>query len=121
MQRSRVVQTLNAEKNFSDVGSTGKALTFAKIHSGGERPTRGCTSSGLHSLRPCWTAFLSVLHTSDDLTLDTSHLQYLQYETLQVARFRHGGEDGMVAGLPTLFKQADLPLGISCSKADTCP
>ena len=36
---------------------------FAKIHSMGERPTRSavCTSSALHSLRPCWTVFLSIL------------------------------------------------------------
>ncbi len=66
-------------------------------------------------------AFLSVLHTSDDLTLDISHSQYLQDETFQVPRFRHGGKDGMVAGLSTLFKQADLPLCISCSKPDTRP
>src|SRR6267143_5711223 len=40
---------------FSDVGSTGGALPFAKIHTRGERPTRSavCTSSDLHSLRPC--------------------------------------------------------------------
>jgi hypothetical protein len=47
----------------SDVGNTGGALPFAKIHTKGERPTRSavCTSSDLHSLRPCWTNFLSIL------------------------------------------------------------
>ena len=36
---------------------------FANTHCKGERPTRSavCTSSGLHSLRPCWTACLSIL------------------------------------------------------------
>ncbi len=66
-------------------------------------------------------AFLSVLHTSDDRTLPTSYSQYLQDETFQVPRFRHGGEDRMVHGLSTLFQQADLPLRISCSKADARP
>ena len=66
-------------------------------------------------------AFLSVLHTSDDLTLLTSRSQYLKDETFQVPRFRHGGKDGMVHGLSTLFKQTDLPLRISCSKADARP
>jgi hypothetical protein len=42
-------------KGFSEVGSTVGAFPFAKIHPTGERPTRSavCTSSGLHSLRPC--------------------------------------------------------------------
>ena len=50
-------------KGFSEVGSTVGAFPFAKIHPTGERPTRSavCTSSGLHSLRPCWTNFLSIL------------------------------------------------------------
>jgi len=50
-------------RGFSEVGSTVGALPFAKIHSRGERPTRGavCTSSALRSLRPCWTACLSIL------------------------------------------------------------
>ena len=41
----------------------GGAFPFAKIHSRGERPTRSavCTSSALHSLRPCWTNFFSIL------------------------------------------------------------
>lgn len=39
--------------------------------------------------------------------------QHLKNETFQVPRFRHGGEDGMIAGLPTLFKQANLPFRIS--------
>jgi len=49
---------------FSEVVSTGGGFPFAKIHCMGDRPTRSavCTSSGLHSLRPCWTAFLSILH-----------------------------------------------------------
>ena len=41
-QRSRIVQTLNVPRGYA---------------------------SGLHSLRPCWTAFLSTLYASDDLTL----------------------------------------------------
>src|ERR1700704_290837 len=61
------------------------------------------------------------LHTSDDLTLPNSRSQYLKNETFQVPRFRHGGKDGMVPGLSTLFKQAELPLRISCSQADTRP
>lgn len=38
-----------------DIGITGGAFPFAKIHSRGERPTRStvCTSSPLRSLRPC--------------------------------------------------------------------
>jgi hypothetical protein len=42
-------------RSTSEVGSTGGAFPFAKIHSMGVRPTRSavCTSSGLHSLRPC--------------------------------------------------------------------
>jgi hypothetical protein len=40
---------------------------------------------------------------SDDLTLPTSRSQYLKYEIFQVPRFRHGGKDGMVHGLSTLF------------------
>jgi hypothetical protein len=42
-------------RGFSEVGSTGGAFPFAKIHCKAERPTRSavCTSSGLHSLRPC--------------------------------------------------------------------
>jgi hypothetical protein len=52
---------------FSDVGSTGAAFPFAKIHFMGERPTQiaVCTSSGLHALRPCWTALLSILWRCD--------------------------------------------------------
>ena len=48
-------------------------------------------------------------------------LENLQDETFQVPRFRHGGKDGMIAGLPALFKQTDLPFRISRSKADTRP
>ena len=42
-------------RSFSEIGSTGGAFPFAKIHSKDERPTRSavCTSSALHSLRPC--------------------------------------------------------------------
>ncbi len=48
---------------FLEVGNTGWAFPFAKPHCKGERPTRSavCTSSALHSLRPCWTTFLSIL------------------------------------------------------------
>ena len=50
-------------RGFSEVGSTGGDFPFAKIHSRGERPTRSavCTSSPLRSLRPRWTAILSIL------------------------------------------------------------
>jgi hypothetical protein len=42
-------------RSFSEVQNAVGAFPFAKIHSRGERPTRSavCTSSGLHSLRPC--------------------------------------------------------------------
>jgi hypothetical protein len=45
------------------VGSTGQAFPFAKIHFTGERSTRSAvgTSSSLGSLRPCQTAFMSIL------------------------------------------------------------
>ncbi len=48
---------------FSEVGSTVGAFSFAKIHQTGKRPTQSavCTSSALHSLRPCWTVFLNSL------------------------------------------------------------
>ena len=54
------------QMRFSEVGSTVGAFPFAKNHSNGERPTRSavCTSSALHSLRPCWTNFLSILRGS---------------------------------------------------------
>jgi len=54
------------QKKFPEVGSTGGVFPFAKNHSNGERPTRRavCTSSALHSLRPCWTNFLSILRDS---------------------------------------------------------
>jgi hypothetical protein len=41
----------------------GGVYPFTKINPIGERFTRsaGCTSSPLHSLRPCWTTFLSIL------------------------------------------------------------
>jgi hypothetical protein len=50
-------------RSFSEVRNAGGAFPFAKTHCKGERPTRSavCTSSALHSLRPCWTAFLSIL------------------------------------------------------------
>jgi hypothetical protein len=56
----------------SEVGNTGGAFPFAKIYSMGERPTRSavCTSSALHSLRPCWTNFLSLLRECAPLVLD---------------------------------------------------
>ena len=51
------------QRRFSEVGITGGDFPFAKTHCKGERPTRSavCTSSALHSLRPCWTNFLSTL------------------------------------------------------------
>jgi hypothetical protein len=43
------------KESLSDIGMTGWAFPFAKIHSKGKRPTRSAvlTSSALHSLRPC--------------------------------------------------------------------
>ncbi len=43
------------QPKLSDVGNAGGDFPFAKVHSTNERPTRSavCTSSGLHSLRPC--------------------------------------------------------------------
>ena len=63
VRRSRIVQTLNVPKEILGDGNHGGAFPFAKIHSTGERPTRSavCTSLALHSLRPCWTNFLSIL------------------------------------------------------------
>ena len=51
------------KRGFSEAGSTGGDFPFAKIYSIGERPTQSAvrTSSPLRSLRPCWTAFLSIL------------------------------------------------------------
>ena len=42
-------------KSFSEIGNAVGAFPFAKTHCKGERPTRSavCTSSVLHSLRPC--------------------------------------------------------------------
>ena len=42
-------------RRFSEIGITGGAFPFAKIRSRSERSTRSevCTSSALHSLRPC--------------------------------------------------------------------
>jgi hypothetical protein len=62
-RRSRIAQRLNVEENFLEIGNTGGAYPFTKIHLKGERPTRSAvrTSSPLCSLRPCWTAFLSIL------------------------------------------------------------
>ena len=50
-------------RRCSEGGVDEGVFPFAKIHSRGERPTRSavCTSSDLHSLRPCWTNFLSIL------------------------------------------------------------
>jgi hypothetical protein len=55
-RRSRIVQVLN-------VGMPEGVFPFAKTYSMGERPARSavCTSSGIHSLRPCWMAILSIL------------------------------------------------------------
>jgi hypothetical protein len=48
---------------LSEVGSPEGDFPFAKAHENGERIAQSevCTSSGLHSLRPCWTNFLSIL------------------------------------------------------------
>jgi hypothetical protein len=53
------------QRGFSEVGIAGGTFPFAKIHSKGERSTRStvCTSSALHSLRPCWTVLLSILRS----------------------------------------------------------
>jgi hypothetical protein len=42
-------------RSVSEIGNTGGDFPFAKTHCKGERPTRSavCTSSALHSLRPC--------------------------------------------------------------------
>jgi len=50
-------------RSVSEVGSTVRAFPFAMMHCKCERPTRSAvrTSSPLRSLRPCWTAFLSIL------------------------------------------------------------
>jgi hypothetical protein len=49
---------------FSEIGSTGGVFPFAKIYLYGRTAPQSAvgTSSGLHSLRPRWTAFLSILH-----------------------------------------------------------
>jgi hypothetical protein len=59
----------------SEVGNPVGAFPFAKTHSRGERPTRSavCTSSGLHSLRPCWTTFLSILTQTFCLLILSGH------------------------------------------------
>jgi hypothetical protein len=51
------------QPRFSEVETAGGAFPFAIAMDHGERPTRSavCTSSGHHSLRPCRTAFLSIL------------------------------------------------------------
>ena len=51
------------EESHSDIGITGGVFPFAKINGKGERLTRSavCTSSPLRSLRPCCTAFLTIL------------------------------------------------------------
>jgi len=50
-------------RSYSEVGNAVGDFPFAKTHCKGERPTQSavCTSSPLRSLRPCWTAFLSIL------------------------------------------------------------
>ena len=47
---------------LSEGGNTKGDFPFAKTHKNGERIAQSevCTSSGLHSLRPCWTACLSI-------------------------------------------------------------
>ena len=72
MRRSRVAQRLNVEESFSEVGNTGGAFPFAKIHSKGERPTRSAvrTSSPLRSLRPCPRNGLQVSHEPPDPSED---------------------------------------------------
>jgi len=62
---SRVLASLRGSTvSFSEVGHAVGAFPFAKTYYKGERPTRSavCTSSPLRSLRPCWTAFLSILY-----------------------------------------------------------
>jgi hypothetical protein len=67
------------KKNPSEVGSTGGAFPFAKIHVKGERFTRSvvCTSSPLRSLRPCWTAFLRILRECSALAPDVQIIEVL--------------------------------------------
>ncbi len=57
---------------------------FANTHCKGERPTRSavCTSSALHSLRPCWTAFLSILQ---DCSSVVPHLRTTEFLASNVA------------------------------------
>src|SRR5262245_55046654 len=63
---------------FSEAGNSGGGFPFAKIHNKGERPTRSavCTSSALHSLRPCWTNFLSILRVRVLLTQTCGPLDF---------------------------------------------
>jgi len=53
------------KRSFLEVRKAVGAFPFAKTYCEGERPTRSAvrTSSPLRSLRPCWTAFLSILLT----------------------------------------------------------
>ena len=55
-----------SRRSFSEVGYAGGAFPFAKTHCKGERPTQSavCTSSALHSLRPCWTSPLNILRSN---------------------------------------------------------
>jgi len=67
------------KRSSSEVGSTVRAFPLAKTYCKGERPTRSavCTSSPLRSLRPCWTAFLSILLGCSHLATDMQALEVL--------------------------------------------
>ena len=47
--------------------------------------------------------------------------EHLQDKTFQITRFRHGRENRVVARLPALFKQANLPLCIPRSQTNARP
>jgi hypothetical protein len=74
------------EESLSDIGITGGAFPFAKIHSKGERPTRSavCTSSPLRSLRPCprngasWRAGVGRVRSQDFLSILRGNLLLFQ-------------------------------------------
>ncbi len=48
-------------------------------------------------------------------------LQHLHNKTLQIPRFRHTSENGMVGALTPLFNQSNLSLGVACREADALP
>jgi len=75
-------RTSTVRRSSSETGSTVGVFSFAKIHSLGERPTRSavCTSSVLHSLRPCWTTFLSILQDCSPLSQTRSPSKFRSSE-----------------------------------------